>query len=287
LNRFSNRWVRDLAWVIASPPLVSKNVNDTYWWNHDNCLNEFTDCLPALLALDKDPSPLIEHFDKLKSARLGLRFEHFIAYWLIISPNYQPLTQNLQIITPLKKGSHTHGELDFIIRDTHTNTVIHLEVAVKFYLGSAPYEDPFRWFGTNTNDQLGKKVEHLQQHQTQLTTKFSPYLHERGYQIDERQCLLKGRLFYPEGSDAAPEGVSKNHLRGRWIQSTKSIEDGVLYSIEKKDWLATLSEKDLISRSSQLAFSTSKRARCYVHSNNKNEETDRIFHLPDNFIFPN
>ena len=122
LNRFSNRLVRDLAWVIASPPLLAGNYNDTHWWSHANCLTEFEVCLPALLALDKDPSPLIEHFEKLKSGRLGLRFEHFIAYWLIISPNYELLTQNLQIIEPIvsphKKGSHTHGELDFIIRNT-------------------------------------------------------------------------------------------------------------------------------------------------------------------------
>jgi hypothetical protein len=120
MNQFSNRLVRDLAWVIASPPLVSGNFNDTHWWSHSDCLAEFEDCLPTLKSLDKDPAPLIAHLDKLTSGRLGLRFESFIAYWITISPNYELLAKNIQIIDALKKGRHTHGELDFIIRDIHS-----------------------------------------------------------------------------------------------------------------------------------------------------------------------
>jgi hypothetical protein len=290
LNRFTNHLVRDLAWVIASPPLVSGNFNDTHWWNHDDCLTEFEVCLPTLLALDKDPTPLIKHFKKLKSGRLGLRFEHFIAYWFIISPNYELITQNLQIIEPIqnphKKGNHTHGELDFIIRDTRTHKTIHLEVAVKFYLGVERYKNPFRWFGSNTSDQLGKKVDHLKEHQTQLAGSFSSYLKERNYEIDERQCFLKGRLFYPIGSEIEPEGVTTNHLRGRWVQSPDNITDGLLCSLDKKDWLAKLNKDDLLNRSLQLGFSNDDKAKCYVHLNNKHEEIERVFHLPESFNFP-
>lgn len=290
MNQFSNRLVRDLAWVISSPPLVAGDHNNTHWWGHNDCLIEFEACLPTLLTLDKDPSPLIKHFEQLKSGRLGLRFEHLITYWLMISPNYELLTQNLQIIEPIadphKKGSHTYGELDFIIRNTRTNKTIHLEVAVKFYLGSAPYEDPFCWFGTNTSDQLGKKVEHLKQHQTQLSDKFSPYLQERGYSIDEKQCFLKGRLFYPIGNDTPPIGVTKNHLRGRWTQAPNNIDEGLLCSIEKKDWLATLNKSDLLNRNLQSDFSNNEKSQCYVRLNNEYEEIGRIFHLPEAFSFP-
>lgn len=289
MNRFSSRIVRDLAWVIASPPLVAGNYNDTHWWSHDDCLTEFNDCLPRLLALDKDPSPLVEHFQHLKSGRLGLRFEHFIAYWLIISPNYVLLAQNIQIIEPFsnpkQKGSHTHGELDFIIRDIHTNKTIHLEVAVKFYLGCPPYENSFRWFGTNTSDQLGKKVAHLKQHQTQLSDKFGSYLRERNHNIDEKQCFLKGRLFYPIESDTPPIGVTDNHLRGRWIQSPNNIGEA-LHSIVKKDWLAPLNSDDLLDKDAQLDFLADEKAQCYVQINDNNEEIGRIFHLPESFSFP-
>lgn len=286
MNRFSNRIVRDLAWVIASPPLVSGNYNNTHWWSHSDCLAEFEDCLSALELLDKNPTPLIGHLDKLKSNRLGLRFESFIAYWISISPNYELIAQNIQIIEALKKGSHTHGELDFIIRDVRTNKTIHLEVAVKFYLGTEPYNNPFRWFGTNINDQLGKKVEHLKQHQTQLSEKFSTYLKERCYTIDTKQCFLKGRLFYPQRTDTSSQGVTENHLRGQWTQSPHATNNGLLYLLDKSDWLAELNENDLCKQNLETRFPKNEKALCYARVTQGFEEVERIFYLPGEFSFP-
>jgi len=285
MDRFSNRLVRDLAWVIASPPLVSGNFNDTHWWNSDDCEKEFKDCLPALIALDKNPIPLIEHLNKLKSGRLGFRFESFVAYWITISPNFELIAQNLQITVQASKGSHTYGEIDFIIKNTHTNQIIHLEVAVKFYLGSAPYEDPYRWFGTNTNDQLGKKVEHLKQHQTQLSDKYTAYLKERGYTIECKQCFIKGRLFYPSGITTSPQGTAPNHLRGKWEKSPIATDD-YLYPLDKKDWLAKLNHNDLLTRKPCRGSFKIERAQCMVHATNEQKEVERVFCLPEDFNFP-
>lgn len=287
MNRFSHRLVRDLAWVIASPPLISGNYNDTHWWSHENCLNEFNDCLPALLALDKDPSPLINHFETLKSKRLGLRFEHFIAYWLMISPNFEFIAQNIQIIEKMKKGSHTHGEIDFIVQDLQTKKIIHLEVSVKFYLGSKPYEDPYRWFGTNTNDQLGKKADHLKQHQTQLSKNFSGYLNNLVYSIDSKQCFFKGRLFYPQGIDAPPQNIADNHLLGRWTQSQIASSERRLFPLDKTDWLAQLSHDDLYQRSLKSKPPKNEKALCYVNATQGFKEIERVFYLPADFHFPN
>ena len=251
-----------------------------------DCLREFDDCLPLLQALDKDPSPLQKHFEKLKSGRLGLRFEHFIAYWLIISPNFEPLTQNLQIIEKMKKGSHTHGELDFIIRNIHTNQVIHMEVAVKFYLGCEDFNDPYRWFGTNTQDQLGRKVAHLKQHQTQLSNKFDSYLKNLGYHIDKQACFLKGRLFYPQGIDTPPEGVCHNHLRGRWIQSPEESNNDLFYPLDKKDWLAELKIADLEKETITAGLSKAEKTQCYAKLTQDYKEIDRVFYLADSFTFP-
>ncbi len=286
MNRFSNRLVRDLAWVIASPPLISGRFTNTHWWSHSDCLAEFEDCLPALIELDKSPSVLVEYLDKLKTGRLGLRFESFIAYWLSISPNYELLAKNIQIIEALKKGCHTHGELDFIIRNIHTNKVIHLEVAVKFYLGTEPYDDPFRWFGTNTNDQLGKKVEHLKKHQTQLSDNFSNYLKERGYRIDEKQCFLKGRLFYSQGNNIPPKNVTENHLRGQWVQSPIAIDNKLLFPLDKINWLAELNKGDLHKQNLETQFPIREKALCYAQVTKGFKEIDRVFYLPNEFRFP-
>lgn len=301
MNRFSNRIVRDLAWVIASPPLISGNYNDTHWWSHEDCLNEFGDCLASLIELDKNPTPLIEHIEKLKSKRLGLRFESFIAYWIIISPNFELVAQNIQIIEQFKKGNHTHGELDFIIKDIKTKKIIHLEVAVKFYLGTSPYEDPYRWFGTNTTDQLGKKTDHLKQHQTQLSESFTEHLRSLGYSIDIKHCILKGRLFYPQEINTEPKGITSNHLRGRWSQETTNYDKKLVCALDKLNWLSTLNHADLQNCRLGTGLTKMDKAQCYVLAKQNSigiessleddlggilKEVERFFYLPENFTFP-
>lgn len=286
--QFKNRVVRDLAWVIQSPPLTSGIKNNVTWLDQVFCNQEFEDCLEALINLDKNPSPLLDHLDKLKSKRLGYRFEAFVNFWLQISPNYDLVDHNIQII----ENKRTLGEIDFIIRDKRSLKTIHLEVAVKFYLGVEPFEDSFRWFGTNIQDQLGKKLAHLQEHQTQLTIKYPDYL---VHNINEYYCLVKGRLYYPFGSDTAPKNTSNNHLRGRWIKQKdlheeSSLKDLELYPIEKVEWLSQLTSYDLDNREIFEDLEPLKKAQsCIATKNNDQtnlEEVSRIFVLPDDFHFP-
>ncbi|MEE9325698.1 MAG: DUF1853 family protein [Cocleimonas sp.] len=283
---FNSRLVRDLAWVIASPPLVSGMLNDTLWWSHEGCYNEYLDCLPALKELDLDPTPLMNHLEQSNAKRLGHRFESLVAYWIIISPNYNLLAKNIQVI----KDGHTYGEIDFVIQNSDTQKIIHLEVAVKFYLGSSPYQDPFRWFGTNTKDQLGRKVEHLMLKQTQLGRTHSSYFKKLGIHIDERQCFLKGRLFYPIGTDTPPHGVTSNHLRGRWIQNNTKPVTGLYYPINKKDWLAEINHNDLKQTDIQKEIKKYQKSTCFTelkkNSSGTYQEVNRLFYLPKEFKFP-
>ena len=289
LNQFSNRLVRDLAWAIASPPLVSGIIDDTTWWNSKDCMKEFNACLPTLLKVEKDPGELIKHLGQLQSQRLGLYFEGLVAFWLKISPNYQLLNQNIQII----EEGITHGEIDFIVRDLQLQKTIHLEVAVKFYIGSSPSEDPFCWYGTNTKDQLGRKLRHLRSHQTQLSHRYQNHLEHR---IDEKHCLIKGRLFYPLNISTSPAGVniSDDHLRGRWEYARNQSNNKNIIPIEKNRWLADLNHNDILERIESGADFTGlnniRRARCYVRYSEQNKQYNekyRIFLLPDEFSFPN
>ncbi len=277
---FKHQSVRDLAWVIASPPLVSGEYNQVHWWSSENCLQEYQDCLSILLTLDKNPAPLLAHLAKLKNKRLGLRFEALVFFWLTISPNYEILLQNKQLITEVK----TLGEVDFIIRDLRTMQLIHLEVAVKFYLGTDDLIDPYRWFGTTTSDQLGKKVEHLKQHQTQLSRKYPEHF---PYPVDACHCLLKGRLFYPVGFNTSPEGVASEHLRGRWLRANATQGKEVqITAIDKQDWLATLSQAQLRQYTVLSLYPLLNQPQCYLRLNEKQEEQERIFILPNSFVFP-
>jgi len=299
LKQFKHREVRDLAWVIASPPLVSSSpvTNDldyTHWWSDEDCLSEFYDCLIELKKLDIQPESLIDHLSNLKNRRLGSIFEGLVSFWLSISPNYRELNQNIQII----EDKHTYGEIDFIIEELSTGEVIHLEVAVKFYLGCEPYADAYRWFGTNTKDQLGKKVDHLKSHQTKLSKKYPEQLKKYFSQtIDRRHCFIKGRLFYPENSNTSPQISSKgltladSHLRGSWSYAEDRDLSNIVIKVNKSHWLAELSSNDIQEMNSASAESvaTIDRAECYVEVK-KGEidsiENQRLFYLPKDFTFP-
>lgn len=301
MDSFKHRCVRDLAWVIASPPLVSgvfeNKGYETKWWSHADCLKELEDCKPMLQRLDEDPQALLNHLKQLKSKRLGLRFEAFISFWLaFISPNFKLLLQNIQLYEIASDASIlTIGEVDFIIQELLSGKTIHLEVAVKFYLGTAPLEDNYRWFGTNTHDQLGKKADHLKQHQTQLL------LNNKGkvpYVIDERQCLLKGRLFYPLSSTLSldtqaikPQGIANNHLYGRYMfyDQASMLKDKFIV-LDKIDWLSVLTNEDIVEKNLINKIEPVERAYCYARlEQNKigaSKEVERLFCLPASFVFP-
>lgn len=290
LSQFKHRSVRDLAWVIASPPLVSGNIDDVLWWSHADCLLEFDDCLTELAKLDLDPTPLNNHLSNLKNKKLGATFEGLISFWLSISPNYQEKQHNIQII----EDKHTHGEIDFIIEELATGQYIHLEVAVKFYLGSTPYTDAYRWFGTTTADQLGKKINHLKYHQTQLSKKYPKQLKKHfSHRIDQRHCLVKGRLFYPENSDISPQNMelTENHLRGRWCYVNDRDTSNRVIKINKSNWLAELNTEDInnMNMASTESIEAINRAECYVEVEKEDNalfEKERSFYLPTDFSFP-
>ena len=290
INQFKHRSVRDLAWVIASPPLVSGDIDGVRWWTHEECLSEFNDCLAELHALDKQPKPLIDFLDAIKNKKLGSVFEGLIQFWISISPNYQEKVHNLQII----EDKHTYGEVDFIIEELATSEIIHLEVAVKFYLGSEPYTDAYRWFGTTTFDQLGKKIDHLRVQQTQLSKNYPEQLKTHFKKpIDQRHCIVKGRLFYPRNSDTAPQNLklAENHLRGRWCYVSERDESNKVIKINKSHWLAEFNQEDIkVSKyASEESINRIDRAECYVETINYGKlekENQRIFYLPETFVFP-
>ena len=258
---FRHRIVRDLAWVIASPPLVSGDINGVHWWHEEDCLWEYRDCLDALLELDADPSPLQSEIDTLRSHALGHRFECLVDYWLTISPNYSRVARNIQ----LNEERRTIGELDFLIRDLHSDEFIHLEVAVKFYMGFINGTEMSCWYGNNLHDRLDKKFGRLSDFQTQLSQ-----LHPDKIPgvVDRRYCWLKGRLFYPESTAmAAPDGCAASHLRGVWGESVDAhlaASDGRLqaHAIGKSGWLSAFTPSE-VSNHPQ-ATRKDHHAQCYL-----------------------
>jgi hypothetical protein len=140
--------VRDLAWVILAPPLLH-----TAPWTQRHPLagsrwaDRPEDLQAWLQALDDASQPLVDWLAQAPTRRLGLYYERLWQFALHQAPGIELLAANL----PIRKGGHTLGELDMVIRDR--DGVHHLELAIKLYLGpvAADGHDAFQcWVASST-----------------------------------------------------------------------------------------------------------------------------------------
>lgn len=221
--RWQHQAVRDLAWVLASPPLLKSQDEIIDWLDADWCRDTYQASISWLAALDADPTPLLASIDIQRDRRLGRYFETLLAFWLQSPANtrYRLIAQNL----PIRREGITLGELDYLVEDTQTHELQHWEVAVKFYLGVRPSQQLSHWIGPGQKDRLDRKLSHLQQHQLALpqTEAAQATLTALGLPVPKPVCLLKGCLFYPYDatrSDWAPTAASTDHLSGWWQSST-------------------------------------------------------------------
>jgi hypothetical protein len=155
--------VRDLAFALASPPLlinwpteltperIIDLPSDAFWQSH------FQRYLPRLHALDQDPTELNTMLASLPTTRLGVRFEALLSFWLNDHTDHwhdlELLAKNIQ----LKDDKRTIGEVDFIIQNKITHEIEHWELSLKFYLGEGVMR-PYEWRGLNDRDTFGRKT---------------------------------------------------------------------------------------------------------------------------------
>lgn len=221
------RWrhpvVRDLAWVLGSPPLLrasrSAAADSPRWLDAAWCRHTLQASTDWLTGLDADPAPLLAHLAHEHDHRLGSHFESLLAFWLAWpdNPAYQLIARNLAV----REAGRTLGELDFLVRDRHSGVLQHWEVAVKFFLGVRPGGDASAWIGPGLRDRLDLKLARLRTHQLRLCRIPSAraQLQAMGLETPQPVCLVKGRLFYPAGVDAvawAPGDAAPDHLQGWW-----------------------------------------------------------------------
>lgn len=227
--QFRSKLVADLAWVISSPALLQPKAKNIEWWDDDFFVSEYRTLLGWLRELDDNPIELERAIEKTKSHRLGHYFEELVAFWLDHSPTFDIVERNLQLI----HEKTTLGEIDFILRDSKTDELIHLEVALKFYLRDGSSETMAQWIGPNRSDSLEKKVRKLVDHQLKISENHPERI---AHSIKRHACLLKGVLFYPSNDISPPDFASKNHLRGIWRH--KNASDKTRFGVlEKRDWM--------------------------------------------------
>ena len=205
-EEYQRPYVRDLAYVLACPNVLTKwldvaphqnihtvSVHSANFWRqqfeaYQQRLEELdsTNAYQALTRyLLKRPSP----------NRLGFHFEGLLSFWLAdgfarkLHP-YETLASNVQ----LYNGKQTTGELDLILYNHGENLVEHWELAIKFFMGSAPFAAE-NWVGINSNDNLQRKMSHMQTKQFR-TVWVNTEKHGQ-IKIDKRYGVIKGRFFLP------------------------------------------------------------------------------------------
>ena len=199
-------YVRDLAYVLACPNVLTEwldfaphqnthaiSVHSAHFWQMQfeayqvrleelDSTNEYQQLTRYLL---KRPSP----------NRLGFHFEGLLSFWLEdgfarnLHP-YETLASNVQLFN----GKQTTGELDLILYNHKEKLTEHWELAIKFFMGSVPFA-PENWVGINSNDNLQRKMTHMQT--KQFRTVWVDTEKHGQVKIDKRYGVIKGRFFLP------------------------------------------------------------------------------------------
>ena len=222
----SEKFARDLKWMISSSPIIDPKIFD------------FHKPLKDLTCLDQkdEKARLSLWLKKANLKMLGPYFEALWTYYLKYLAPTEIVAQNLQV----RSDKKTIGEFDFIYRDSETGLFHHLEVAVKYYLGvktfntsnDSRFSDMAAWIGPNKNDRLDRKFIKLRDHQSKLSQNecAKPILSELGVdesgidKIETDICLL-GYLFYPfDEAIAPPIHAHLSHHRGVWVSHSKIAE---------------------------------------------------------------
>jgi hypothetical protein len=220
--------VRDLAWACFSPPLLnSEQLGDP---GVGNCVLELTPARKQLLLqLDAAPAQLEAHLAIRSGTRLGLYFEALWHFFLTADTTLELVAHNL----PVREGGKTFGEFDIIYWCPRRQQHVHLELALKYYLG-LPGQNV--WLGPNQRDRLDNKVRHLIERQTRLSENpaSTAPLQRHGVTDVQREIEVKGYLF---DATSAPAVLPRGHNAGNDPRSWLDIEQFDSHSDTAPCWL--------------------------------------------------
>ena len=288
---FHHPCVRDMAWALSSPPLMQPVATKCSWFGARWYRQLFEDSVGWLHQLDEQPQELLDVIADEKDKRLGKYFETLWDYYFQCSSRFTVLRRNLQV----HHRQRTLGELDFIVHDEVLQKNIHIEMAIKFYLGVGDTASMANWHGPGKQDRLDIKMKNLIDKQSVFSrhTVVVQQLLEEDIQIDQCAVIMKGRLFYPHRRGEpyiAPESSDPSHLKSYWYRySDYSFCEHCRYMpLVRSGWMASQAfEAGKSMRQKQQldeCLSTGKlRLPLLLVRFNEEQESERIFLVPDDW----
>ncbi|MDT8878272.1 DUF1853 family protein [Halomonas saccharevitans] len=289
--------VRDLGWILLAPCLVDMP-GATRPTRAELGLADDERLAAWLLEHERSPGRLEAHLAPALRGRMGLYHERLWQFLLDEAPATRLLAHNLRIY----QGKRTLGELDLLYARRDDPRPVHLEVAIKFYLGlvegPGTPDSQARWIGPGGADSLLAKRDHLFHHQLRLarTPEAIEALHPLLSPTDPAEqpssandpatavrLAMPGVLFYPwHAALPAPRDATPDHLRGRWLyvqdwpRLSACLPPGTRGAwLHKPHWLALPRHEDLES------LSTLSR-RLTAHFQAAARPIQIVLHHPDN-----
>jgi hypothetical protein len=254
ITPFRDPAVRDLAWLLFSPDLLSTSRAGAPLAHPAATAIERETTLAWLAALDRDPIALHAQVHKPSLTRLGFYAEALLEYFLTHGPHARLIAANI----PLRTAERTLGEVDFLLENVRGER-LHWELAVKFYLHISEGEGAAtlaHYVGPNLQDRFDLKHARLLNHQLGLSARdeFASLGFEGPWRAE---LFVKGRLFYRDdglGLDRSltsnpPPELAADHLRGWWKTASEwqdSKENGLFAALPRLGWMAerTLSAQE-------------------------------------------
>ena len=198
LNACPTRALQEIAWCVGSPSLMgsSPGVNHSGQTAAAAARLGFEAWVGGALSAGFDGGSLEQG---PSNRRLGHRFETCVCAWFRHHPEWDIKAANHVV----QLGKRTAGEIDLLVE--RAGEVLHLELAVKFYLSTSGSAQWNTWVGVDPVDRLDIKLDKFKaQVALSAQPEVASHLKQFGWEVDQRSVWMKGWFFEHFKRMAAP-----------------------------------------------------------------------------------